>query len=342
MKFLKIISLLFVIATLASCATIFNKKEKKIIVSSNILNAKLKYNDSLYSLPSKIYAKRKNEDLKLEIVSDSLNKVFTIPYKHDTKFILGNLAFLYFAPVGYGVDLTNKKRFSYPSEVHLNALTDSIYIDYYKTNYVDLDKIEEGRERKTKKLKRMQRKKGDYFYNIIAPSFHGYNLVGHNSERYKNSGFVGLGIGLDYYYKDHKFFNTEVSFKSNYYDLVISPYTIDDEVMLFNFSVTDNLRLKRFELGYGLKLTFNHLKYKTYQLSDQQYIGNNNIPSSFYNRVKFNENSFQLGLSTRASYQLSGFLHVGLFFRPTFVRLNKSNIESTYESLYGLDLRFKF
>lgn len=334
---MKRITILFFFSTiyLTSCATLFNKNEKKIKVSTDISNAKMKYNDSIFILPTQIYVERKKENLELELITDSINSIIEIPYGLDQKYKYGNLIFTLFAPVGYIVDYTNNKKFTYPNKIDL-SLNNEKYLKSLQ------NKIKKQVKKDSIREIRLDRKQENLFLNVIIPSFHNFNVAGYKDYPFKNGGALGIGAGLDYYYKDDKFLNLEFSLKTNYYDLLISSITIEDSFQIYNFSLTDNYRIKRFEFGYGLNVSYSHLHYNTNEFTDQYFVGDGTqIPINVIKKINYKGKQTHFGISTRAAYQISGIFNVGLFFKPSFFRINETGSNGKFEYIYGLDLRFK-
>lgn len=317
MRYINIFIIFISIISLNSCATVFNKDEKKITVTSKYKDAKIIYKDTVLNLPTQISAKRKRENLKLELITDSIKTPIEIPYSLDSKYKYANIGGLLFSPVAYIVDYSGNRKFNYPSKIELDLNNSEINLALKK-------RIEKDSLRQTK----FKRTKGDFILNINLPSPHWFNMGTENKNRYKASGLLGTGLGLDYYYRDKKFLNLEFSVKTNAFDILISSISIQDRFYIYSLVFTDNYRYKYFEFGYGLNTSFSNLKI---------YSKNKQIDSY----LSQNSNQFHLGVSTRASYQITGILNVGIFYKPTFIKITDSKTQNIFESVYGFDLRFK-
>ncbi len=112
--------LFFTLLLLTSCATLLEEKTYDLDITTNLSHAKVKVYDSIYKLPNKVNVRRSNEDLELTLISDSLFLDYKVRSSLNPTFLYLNMAGLQFAPLGYAVDFTNKKRFYYGESIHLD------------------------------------------------------------------------------------------------------------------------------------------------------------------------------------------------------------------------------
>lgn len=108
---------------LSSCATIFNGKRTKVRISADS-DSKIVYLKDTIKIGKKqitIYPKRSKEVLKIEVLKDSLHQDFFLKKKLSRTFISNvfNLPFTY--GLSIGLDLTNKKRFTYKRNLHFRT-----------------------------------------------------------------------------------------------------------------------------------------------------------------------------------------------------------------------------
>lgn len=116
------IILLFVAIFLSSCASIFNLETTKVKISAD-KKSKIIFNNDTISInkePTTIRPKRSKKPLTLTVVKDTLQKEFSF----KRKLSYTNLLNIYNYGIGFLVDLTNEKRFTYKKNLHF--VTDSI------------------------------------------------------------------------------------------------------------------------------------------------------------------------------------------------------------------------
>lgn len=118
----QIIFLLFTSIILSSCASIFNLETTKVKISAD-KKSKIVFNNDTIFINRKqtiIRPKRSKKPLKIIVLKDSLKKVFSFKRKLSPVFYqnISNYG------IGFLVDLTNNKRFTYKKNLHF--VTDSI------------------------------------------------------------------------------------------------------------------------------------------------------------------------------------------------------------------------
>ena len=131
---LKIVVNLLTILLSTSCATLINTRIVRVNVYSETDSVKVHFNnDSLnwYNLPTSTDVIRSKNSLMITAQKDTTQKKIEVKRKISTAFWLGNLAFGPVGIVGYIVDLTNHKKFTYPQ---------TIFIDYYNNRYYTVQK----------------------------------------------------------------------------------------------------------------------------------------------------------------------------------------------------------
>jgi len=97
---------------------------------------------------------------------------------------------------------------------------------------------------------------------LAIPELNFFHLKPENETIKNFEGFVGLGIGSEYFYKDNKSLQLRGDFITDFPVFVPAPYDWDESQPwenshAFNISLTDNFRWKRFQTGYGLNLAKN-------------------------------------------------------------------------------------
>lgn len=303
---------------LTSCATILNKKTYDLRVSSNEIHAKLKIYDSIYDLPNKIKVTRSKHDLNVTLITDSLNWDYIIKSAPNPTFLYLNLVGSHFAPLNYAVDFTNQKRFYYGKDVYLNTNdtlrlieppSTKFYTDFFAETYP----------------------KNKNAINLVAsiPYANAFYLKPQDFGIKSNVGFFGISAGIEYFYKPKKYVSFKVSASTDFLAPFPAPVHYDGEhetMNSFNFALTDNVKINRFSIGYGLNYAFN--KFNFIDNSDHE------------NEIKITRKSQSLGLSTDVYFQFGRYFFVGVVYKISLYQI-QPKAEFKYEHLISLDFAFK-
>ena len=117
---------LFIISAIglffSSCATLIHQRSADVNVHSDTDSVKICINNDTtrwYNTPTWINVVRSRNDLLITAKKDHVQKLIQINSRLSTAFWLGNM-FSGIGILGYAIDLTNPKRFTYPSYVTLN------------------------------------------------------------------------------------------------------------------------------------------------------------------------------------------------------------------------------
>lgn len=176
-------------------------------------------------------------------------------------------------------------------------------------------------ELKAKSFKRPE--KGSIYLNASLPFANFHNFASKNQGRVSASGVFGFSLGLDYYHSKNHFFNltysTILSIPLTIYESFDDEY-VDSETSLWSnyFSFSNNHRVGRLTLGYGLSFAEN----------------NYHLPRA--NREKY----YALGNVFLAYVQLSKAFHLGVIYKPTYYRPQLSD-KFKYEHSINIDFMWK-
>lgn len=308
--------MLFFGMVLSSCSTLMNKPDHFVRFYSDVPDAKVLVKDSIYDLPANIRLPGSKDYLPVKLLNDNKEKDLAIKPALTNHFLLGNLLWISGAPIGYLIDLTNEKRFYYGESVFLSSnSTDSIVkpITFWR--------------------KKHPTEKGQINLNYSLPYVNSFYLRPQNETPKFNTGFWGTSIGLDYFYKDNKFVSLNASGVMDFFLPVIGAVDIFGEYELMSsayFSLTDNYKLNRISLGYGLNYAWNKWSFQNNNYEDE--------PSTRMSTEKINQS---LGVVLNGYYQFGKHFHTGLIYRPTFMQI-KPDVKFKYEHLISLDLVWKF
>jgi predicted small secreted protein len=172
---------------------------------------------------------------------------------------------------------------------------------------------------------------------LAIPEVNFFHLKPENETTKNFEGFIGLGIGAEYFYKDNKSLQLRGDFITDFPVFVPAPYDWDESqpwenCHAFNISLTDNFRWKRFQTGYGLNLARNTWIQHAYYIEPEADIQ----PERIDGKTKTNT---MLGLSLNTYYRFTEHFYFGVIYRPSFRDL--SNNQMKYEHSISLDFMWK-
>ena len=355
MKHLYKVLLLFTAVNLASCSTILHRKQQKINVFSNAENATITVNDSVYQLPTRIKLLRDKTPVAISYQSANKQLDTIVNGKLSPVFKSVNLSTAYFFGIGYLVDLTNKKRFSYPSNIFFNDNPNAKVYENRAEEYIirknitDNDKIEEIRsvfkrnyfsdqrklaKREEKEFQRFNPKVGKFRMFIAPPtlSLIGFSSKNPNIEQFNNFvGGIGFGFGADYFYKENKFISVEISNRANQFDPF---YWSDYDVYAhkLDLSVRKAFKKNRFEYSYGFSFTYTDFEYK---LPREKNIIKPLMTFEDDDRIGIKKNYVTLGFSSLANYQISSIMFIGLRYNPSIYSFRSQDSDSLCGAVSG-------
>ena len=315
--------LLFLSFLFFSCASITLESSYKLQVKSDVAS-KIKYQDSTYNLPAEIEVYRSPKPLLITYIVDSLKTKISVESQLNPTYKYGNL---FWFPSGYIVDMFNDKRFYYGKILILNSNT--VMLDSKKLL------IEPSKELKTYTKNQLVTKfvseisKFRYYFSF--PTACNFYMQPAGQGVKKGVGF-GITTGRDYFYKKNKFVSFTVAGFTNKFgtfDFYISDYEYE-KLSETSFSLTDNFKIKRFSLGYGLNFSENNWYFEDKIEIDDFAIRNE--------KRRFNQN---LGFTFNGYFKVFRCFYVGIDYRPSILQVAPST-KFLYQHIFGLDYQFKF
>ncbi|MDR2956020.1 MAG: hypothetical protein LBV43_13165 [Prevotella sp.] len=318
---------------LVSCSSLFNGGKARIFLYTED-EAKIVYReDTLATMKSEAYntvsfpVPRSSKDINLMVFTDlhPEGRLINVPSKTSLSFYAN-----FWSPffTGFLIDLTNDQRYTYKDPIllddNLNVITKMPSLQRqhfikYQNKRSGLEKIKE----------RELPKKGDLYMNINLPYINSFYLQP-DFEGEKNSfGFLGFGMGLDYYYSNNNFLNLTIAaamdFEIPFPTHIDYGGGTDENASSFYLLLTHNHRYKKFSYGYGLSLARNLWVFDDYDID-----------------IRIRKFDTTAGLAFNSYYYFSNKFTIGLNYRPTFVLLNtKSDQTFRYEHQIGVDFAFK-
>ncbi len=324
-RFLLFLTALLIIVLSNSCATITKQERYTTKIQSDNVDAKLLYNDQLYQLPTQIDVKRSKEDLELILVSDSLKKKFLIKSRLSPTFLYGNLALLYAAPVGYLIDLTNQKRFYYGDVINLNFnANESNISESSNINLLDIIKSIRPEDAVGYKNK--------FNINLSFPWVNWFRTITDGRMIRKEFGFLGVGLGVNYFYKNNYFIEFQTSTITSYFLPVPAPMLIDGNYAIFSnniISLTNNYLKSFISLGYGIQSSWHTWK----------YFFKTDSTTTIEDRI-IRKNA-SLGFEFNFYFQPLKDVFLGIVYRPSIYTVAPYT-KFTYQYSISLDMKLKF
>jgi len=288
---------------------------------------------------------RSKKPLEFTIISDTLRKDYSITSKVSSAYFY-NILTPYF--LGFIWDHSNPKKYTYQN---LLIFDDSLNLENELVTNSE-KKIQKEHLQAYNKLKRMNNhKKEDIYLNFSFPYIYPshYTISTFSGRRKSGNSILGLALGLDYYYKDNRFFNLSGNLSLGG-DIVLGCGGTDfEDEEIFDVSslaFTHNHRYNKLSFGYGL--SYNYIGYRdtkyTFPQSDQI---EENRYYSVYNNCFYEENTRKnrystLGLAFNGLFYLSNWFSAGIIYKPAFINLNPSaNNRWIYEHQITIDFSFK-
>ena len=266
-----------------SCATTFNTKKTSVRIRPD-KNIKVITVENNIKLDQKDYIVfRSQENLKIKIQADSTTKTINIPARKSLVYWENILNF----GIGFLIDNKTQKRFSYPKQIFLEKEDSLIKVVSYPTT-----------------------KKRTIELCLLLPYANAF-LIRTNNGFYPAKGFLGIGIGANYYYKDNNYisFNTSACMDNP----VPFPIGVDyfgeyqqGDITFIN--LRHHNKFGRYDLGYGFSYSTSNWDALKFVDSTETYLSSQNI---------------NLGLSFSLKCHLLKFISAGVIYQPSFVCLNR-------------------
>lgn len=295
---------------LTSCATIMNQSHESITIYTTEPSKIILNYDTIKTIDNKANLKveRKKEPIKITASTDSITKKIEVKSKNSFAY-WSNIVCNY--GLGMFIDRNNPKRYSYPRKIFINSSdTISRYFRYGQAN-----------------------NKGDLYLHVSFPHINLFRLTPENEGTKINTGFWGLTLGVDYYHSKNQYFNLGISGVLDFFVPVPAAVDISGEYELMSsryISLSNNHKIKRFTIGYGLSYARN--------CWDLRYYDTFNPPPPTRDPVKKSNNAF--GLIFPTYFQFGDYFNIGVVYRPTFYR-PKLTDKFKYEHLISIDFAWK-
>jgi hypothetical protein len=310
--FLKSSIVLALFAT-TSCATVINGRYTNVVIHTTEPSKIIINQDTLTTTKNEVALalQRKKENVPFAAIVDGKTTDGYVLEPRNSAAFYGNLYYGALGVAGMAIDWKNPKRFTYRKHVYLNS-ADTIPI-FYNNDQSD--------------------KKGRIFLNFSIPYVNMIRLKPIGEPSKNNTGFWGISVGADYYYRSSTFANLTVGAATDFYLPVIGAVSDSGERELMTsvyVSASNNHRLDRLSLGYGLTFARNGWNYSP-DLDEPER----------YRRSAVSKYSNAAGLLATASLRLGRKFHIGLNYKPYLIRFSRTNTFD-YQHVINFELLWKF
>ena len=306
------------ILTSSSCTTLIHQKSVEVNIYSDVDSALvcLENSTECYFTPAAIDLARSESDIVLILKKDTIVKPIKLKSRLSTAFWLGNM-FNGAGVVGYAIDLTNPKRFTYP-----------------KNNYVSLagtSSFDNTKPQKTQKwippIKNQLNLKisipeGNYFY---INKGYGYG---------NSFGFLGISAGLEYYISDLYSVNLDFGGMTDF--ILPFPAHVDYEGEYDNsFASYLDLQIGRDIKAFHLNLGIQGNRTSYYERETVQLF------PTYIDTLKYSVQQYNAGLALSGSYKITNGFNLGLNYYQSFFAWHNRDFDLRYSHLIMFELIFK-
>ena len=302
---------------LSSCATIKLPKSVKVKVLSNTDSVKICLNNDTskwYNTPLYLNILRSSKSLSILAKKDSILKQLNIKSKLTVNFLLGNLCFGPFALLGYSIDFTNPRRYTYPSNILIDYDSNNFYIHKNK-------KIFAASEKHLLTIK-TSIPEGNIFYL-------------NKGDAYGNRfGFLGFSVGFDYYFNKKYCLNMDVG-------------TLTDFMIPFPAPMDYNGRYNKTNATYGDIQIGRDYKRWHYDVGFQYtrtsyYVRETAELYPFYiDTLIYSKHQNNLGFALSVYYKVSNIFNLGVNYYPSLIVWDNNRFSTHYSHLIFFELTFK-
>ena len=302
--------ILIVSLFMTSCATILNQPYTNVQVNTTEPSKIIYRNDTIKTINNKanLCAERKNETLSIVAITDSTTKTIEIKPRNSFWWWF-NIPYTW--GIGMLVDMNNPKRYSYPNKIYINSAdTINKYSRYGQSD-----------------------NKGALRLHLSLPHFNFFNLVPEGEKNRTGANFWGLTIGLDFYHSKNQFINLGATYAFGLVFPIPAAIDLSGEHELMSswyIGLSNNHKLGRFTLGYGLSFGRNYWDFRFYDWGDP-------LPPT---REPASKSHYVFGLVFPTYFQLGECFNVGIVYRPTFYRPTLTD-RVAYEHLISIDFAWK-
>jgi hypothetical protein len=291
---------------LSSCASLFNSPTHVVAIRTHPSVEKIVVNKNVYNLHDgevKVHVQRGNDPLIIGFPgNDSFRRIAIQPRN----------SFIYLAGAASTAGLTtiverkDPKRWAYQKNIYIEQVGNKITVHRFGPI-----------------------PKGTIQVELSMP-YMNYMYVKSVTGMSHCFGFFGLGAGINYFYRDNRFFSLSGGVAADLPIPVPAPVDyvggVQEQASSVFISARHNHMYRSFEFGYGFN--FSRFEWTLYDHSTVPAISNQHMTTD------------ALGLSLVARYRATKNFRVGILYQPT---LSKSNTDPGvgYQHLLSLEMAVK-
>ena len=313
---LRISIVLLIVLLFSSCATIVNRSIVRVNIYSDTDSVKVHVNnDSLnwQTLPTSIDVVRSKNNLTITAQKDTIQKQIEVKRGISTAFWLGNL-FSSVGVIGYAIDLTNPKRFTYPTTILLHL--DNKDKTYSSGNYNTW----------------LNPQKNLLNIKISIPEGNHFRLNKGNG--YGNAfGFLGISAGFEYYFSEKYCLNMDFGGLTDFIIPVPAPYDVEGSYNR-SFATYGDIQIgsdyKRLHYDAGIQFTrTSYYERETVELFPE-----------YIDTLKYSKTQNNLGLAFSTYFRATKNFNIGFNYYPSFFVVG-NNPKFHYSHLLFFELSFR-
>ena len=320
-----------VIISFSSCATITHRKTVRVNIYTDVDSALVcvKDSDECYVTPAYIELTRSKSDVELLIKKDTVAKTLTLDSQLSSTFIIGNMFFGIGGIAGYLIDLTNPKLYTYPQYNYVSLTGNE---KYNKSTTVKPVPISYTRSlpKKNQLYFKVSLPEGNQFYLNQGPEY-GYGTA---------LGFLGISVGLEYYFSDLYSINFDIGTMMDFplpFPAMVDYFGTYERSFANYIDLQIGRDVKFFNFDIGLqfnKTSFNviesELNYREYNQQD------------YKEYMNYFHEQFNAGLAFSGHYRVMNIFSVGINYFPSCFTWNKGDFDLHYSHLLMLELALRF
>jgi hypothetical protein len=312
--------LLFIIistSALYSCSSILLPHTTRINVHSLADSVKICINnDTLHweDVPTQITAERTKNDLLITAKKETTQRNLMIKSELSGVYLFPN--FLTYG-IGYLIDLTTPKRFTYLSEITIDLSNPTGYHTRKKINW---DKTVPEKDLLSIK--------------VSIPESNQFYL--NKGKGYGNAfGFLGISVGLEYYYSDRYCLNADIGTLTDF--MIPFPAPID-HMGPYNQSFA-----RYADLQIGRDLRKSHFDFGV-QYTRTAYYERETVElfPVYIDTLRYFKTQKNIGFALSSYYRILPNLNIGLNYYPSILNWDTKKVETHYSHLLFFEIMFRF
>jgi hypothetical protein len=321
----------------SSCCTLMNQRTTEVNIYSDVDSAVICFgpDSEKYILPLTLELPRSKYDFYFTVEKDSMKRPVILENKLSPTFWWGNM-FSGPGGLGYLVDLTNPKRFTYPPEITVPFNSSPRSRAYWKW---------------------VLPVKGQFTFKFSAPAgnfFYLDKLNGHGT----SGGFMGISAGFDYYFSDKYSIGSDIGAMGNLiFPLPYMDVEEDYSIPTMGIYAADYMYYQSGD--YASEQEYTNARYIDLQVGTDMnsfhfdvgiqanrtkwnYYKTIQILPYFHKSMEFHRISVNAGAALSCYYRVSEKFNLGFNFYPSFISIYNHHGELAYTHQGNFELIWKF